>query len=78
MNERIKTLAKQADVFEYKNYIDPYPRSIVLNTNEVIKFAELIIQECVNIATYPELNDEESYYGKKFAEAIQKHFGVKG
>ena len=70
MNERILQLAKQAglddDMFPLDEWDNP----------ELEKFAELIIQECAKIATYPQLGDEESYYGNEFAKAIKKHFGV--
>jgi hypothetical protein len=71
MNERILQLAKQAglddDMFPLDEWDNP----------ELEKFAKLIIQECAKIATYPQLGDEESYYGNEFAKAIKKHFGVK-
>ena len=71
MNERILQLAKQAglddDMFPLEEWDNP----------ELENFAELIIQECAKIATYPQLGDEESYYGNEFAKAIKKHFGVK-
>ena len=70
MNERIRKLAEQAgytkDMFGIGHWDMP----------ECQRFAELIIQQCANIATYPQLGDEESYYGNEFAKAIKKHFGV--
>lgn len=70
MNERIRKLAEQAgytkDMFGIGHWDMP----------ECQRFAELIIQQCANIATYPQLGDEESYYGNEFAKAIKKYFGV--
>ena len=50
MNERIKLLAEQADVFEYKTYYDPTFSKSVINDDKVKKFAELIVRECANMA----------------------------
>jgi len=66
MNERIRELARQSTGAS----------TIYMLEEEWLKFAELIVKECANIATYPQLGDEESYYGNEFAKAIKKHFGV--
>jgi hypothetical protein len=47
MNDRIKELAEQADVFEYKTYYDPTFSKSVINDDKVKKFAELIVRECL-------------------------------
>jgi hypothetical protein len=73
MNERIFKLALKAMDFQGAVDIDT---ELKLTNSELAKFAELIIQECAKIATYPQLGDEESYYGNEFAKAIKKHFGV--
>jgi hypothetical protein len=70
MNERIKKLIKQCTTY----YNGGLGTEIEVFDKE--KFAELIIKECAKIATYPQLGDEESYYGNEFAKAIKKHFGV--
>lgn len=77
MNERIKELKHQASLWCDKNIPEQYSEE----TNGYgraweDKFAELIVRECSQIATYPQLGDEESYYGNEFAKAIKKHFGV--
>jgi len=70
MNERIKELAEQAGVFEYKTYYDPTFFKSVINDDKVKKFAELIIRECAEVA---DMNAVEAMglYGK-----VLEHFGV--
>jgi hypothetical protein len=70
MNERIRLLAEQA------GFIDRGSNHTAYMGFDHEKFAKLIVRECARIATYPELSDEESYYGNEFAKAIKKHFGV--
>jgi hypothetical protein len=68
MLKRIEELAKEAKLsWCIQNEFD---------RENLEKFVELVVRECVMIATYPHLGDEESYYGDKFAKAIKKHFGV--
>ena len=70
MNERIEQLADEAGA-------DIWGDQVMASRHfDIEKFAELIVQECARIATYPELGDEESYYGNEFAKAIKKRFGV--
>ena len=72
MNERIQQLAEQAGLFVELND-NPWPKR--LSADECVtaynKFAELIVQECANIADEPTSRPFDSY-GKK----IKKHFGV--
>jgi len=72
MNERIKQLAEQATSIQGPTPYNP----LTFEVFDKEKFAELIVRECAKIATYPQLGDEESYYGNEFAKAIKKHFGV--
>lgn len=80
MNERIKELKNQAWI--QPTYIDcngkecNHSPDVYPSYFSPDKFAELIVKECAKIATYPQLGDEESYYGNEFAKAIKKHFGV--
>ena len=67
MNERIRELEKQSVFYNEEEGIWELDH---------IKFAELIVRECVMVASNPHLNDEESYYGNEFAKAIKKRFGV--
>jgi hypothetical protein len=63
MNERIKTLSKQAGFFEdYGFFADQ-------NNDKIEKFAELIIQECAQIA-----EETDGNYNAK--RCVLEHFGV--
>lgn len=42
-----------------------------------IAIAENVIARCILVAKYPQLNDEQSYYGNMFAEYIKNHFEIK-
>ena len=53
MNEKIKQLAEQAGAIEAKD-ITNIPRTLSLNGEEIEKFAELIVQECANVADIAE------------------------
>jgi len=72
MNERIYTLAEQAGF-----YVSESRREILApesNVTEVLReFAELLVQECCNIADEVERADMDSYVSKY----IRAHFGVK-
>ena len=63
MNERIKELAEQVD----REFDNPGARHKAIE-----RFAELIIQECCNIADEVERADMDSYVSKY----IKAHFGV--
>ena len=78
MNERIKLLAEKAGatVITTHGMEHVVDGCYVIGPARLEKFAELIVRECANIATYPQLGDEESYYGNEFAKAIKKYFGV--
>ena len=69
MNERIKELLSQA-------YDEAVPETWTTLSSEqlgriYVKFAELIVQECADIADEPSSQPYNSY-GKK----IKQHFGV--
>ena len=73
MNERIKELAEQATT-----YIEPTATSgegWIFNKE---KFAELIVQECIEAIQNESMNSDDDWErGLRIAEgAIQKHFGV--
>jgi hypothetical protein len=76
MNERIKELAEQAGVFEYKTYYDPTFFKSVINDDKVKKFAELIVKECAKVAWYHTPDTEELEYSHLIEGKILKHFGV--
>jgi hypothetical protein len=70
MNENLKKLAEQADVFEYKTYYDPTFSKSVINDDKVKKFAELIVQD--NIRTLRSNGYDDA------AQCLQDiHFGIK-
>jgi hypothetical protein len=80
MNERIKALALQAGVTGYfaarTEYATPIPLS-----DEVQKFAELIVRECVGICECEWNGDADTFAASEAynecADAIKEHFGVK-
>ena len=71
MNDRIRELAKQASDYargesDYGYFTD----SDEFNIQFEHKFAQLIVQECVDIA------DEYDAAGSTIVSRIKKHFGV--
>ena len=71
MNERIKQLAEQAGSVYQKN-LDVY----LLRHDELEKFAELIVQECIEQCVHTNHNNQ---WDKGIAWAvgqIKQHFGV--
>ena len=64
MNERIKELAEQAG-------IGPWGITIDKSTEIFQKFAELIVKECANRATWAQDTGEKDIGGE-----VLKHFGV--
>ena len=72
MNERIKLLKEQSMEW-VPNMADPDTKIQLLNTK---KFAELIVQECLN-QCYNRGMDDELYAGQlKAATYIEEYFGV--
>ena len=66
MNERIRQLAEQAGS-THKQNLGVYQ----FYTDELEKFAELIVQECIGVA------DHSNVTGKSIiGERIKQHFGV--
>lgn len=70
MNDRIKQLMTDAGVsVDY-----------VTNTKQIVileKFAELIINECIDRTVFNDMNHEHYEMRLRAAEDIKKHFGVK-
>ena len=74
MNERIKQLAEQAMVETQHEFGGKY----LAFSKE--KFAELIVQECVDICNrvyFDNYPDAEDFERSEEGDAIKKHFGVK-
>ena len=71
MNERIKELASQAadGMLSYDAEGDWR-----LNEKEVVKFAELIVQECEQVSLQSSHRDDDM--GAIIASHIKEHFGV--
>ena len=72
MNERIKQLAKQANIeFTYDPTETPMRAFAECWDDELEKFAELIVRECIGVA------DHSNVTGKSIiGERIKQHFGV--
>jgi hypothetical protein len=79
MNERIKQLAEQAGFTVARGWglKDTVPEDVfianVCVSNEMKKFAELIVRECASIAGKAEYSDT---WLEPVEDAIRKHFGV--
>ena len=73
MNKRILQFAEQAGS-THKQNLGVYQ----FYTNELEKFAELIVKECINEIHVADVGDlkAKGYYLDKVAEHIEKHFGV--
>ena len=76
MNERIEELMAQAGIYQPERFDG------VDGSNQLEKFAELIVRECARVAI--EKQTENDVVGivsknpaKDFAYALIKHFGVK-
>jgi hypothetical protein len=81
MNERIKQLAKEAEMYVDLNG-NPWPKWMSAEECELAyaKFAELIVKECVqaciNEGKTFEVESAGEYSSNLYATAIKKHFGV--
>lgn len=79
MNERIKELIKQAGFTVARGYglKDTVPEDVFIAnvrvSNEMKKFAELIIKECAHVANKAENNDKDL---RAVYDVIIEHFGV--
>jgi hypothetical protein len=81
MNERIKELAERAGAIEAK-FITNIPRALSLNGEEIQEFAELIVQECIDVVEKlsPFYNDyrdkiEDGFRNDAIFE-IKNRFGI--
>jgi hypothetical protein len=72
MNERIRQLAEQAGS-THKQNLGVYQ----FYTDELEKFAELIVKECAKVAWYHTPDTEELEYSHLIEDKILEHFGVK-
>ena len=77
MNKRIKKIANKAGIGYLYDYSED-GHAVVCNLTEIEKFAELVIQECIDTMhkrgkkyAHPSAGE---YQAKTFSEAIIKHF----
>ena len=74
MNERIRQLAEQAGS-THKQNLGVYQ----FYTDELEKFAELIVRECADICNkiyFDRYPDAEDFERSEEGDAIKQHFGV--
>ena len=88
MNQRIKELYKQAGFTVARGWglKDTVPEDVfianVCVSNEMKKFAELIVRECIEIADKSNQGSKSSnegtefYYNADIGDKIKEHFGV--
>jgi hypothetical protein len=70
MNERIEKLIEQCTVQEFSDCTGGF------ETFDKVKFAELIVRECMDIAYDHTPNTEECEYKRLIHNKIKQHFGV--
>ena len=77
MNERIRELAEQAGL-EFDDDLVLEPEAIYYTTQKDLeKFAELIIEECVEICLVHRVRNNDYNEGRtQCASDIKEHFGV--
>jgi len=69
MNERIAKLYDQATILEGNG-------DYVAGELDPVKFAELIVRECGEVAYNTYWNNPDKVRGAHLKQAIQQHFGV--
>jgi hypothetical protein len=76
MNERIKELARKAGIsilYEYDGY-DGHAGAA--NFDDIEKFAELIVEECIAQCWAVSELESNGYVVSECSKKIRKHFGV--
>ena len=79
MNERIRQLAKQANIeFTYDPTETPMRAFAECWEEDIEKFVELIVRECAGLFpnVYVEIENEYGHTPVIAADYIKKHFGV--
>jgi hypothetical protein len=74
MNEQIKELAEQAGV-KYSLWVGSKPATY-MTYDELEKFAELIVKDCLEIVNRHEYSYHEADPLWETAQLIKEHFGV--
>ena len=69
MNNRIKKLAIASGALEDEG-------ELILVGNNIETFAKVIVEKCCYLCTYPDIDDEQSYYANLFAEQLREYFGI--
>jgi hypothetical protein len=73
MNDRIEKLGEQADLLgDFTPTKIPGRYVGYITEEQILKFAELIIRECAEVAI-----EHTGFWGKDVAQEIKEHFGVK-
>lgn len=75
MNILIKKLANQAGAFT-ESGLDECSNPILVGDN-IEKFAKIVVEHCCFLCTYPDHDDEQSYYADLFASLLRDTFGIK-
>ena len=77
MNERIKLLAEQAGGEFYEGFAGS-TNFVKFAENDFEKFAELIVKECMQVASpnYMSTPEDSVYYVEQAINRIAEHFGV--
>ena len=77
MNEKIKQLAEQAGGEFYEGFAGS-TNFVKFAENDFEKFAELIVKECMQVASpnYMSTPEDSVYYVEQAINRIAKHFGV--
>jgi hypothetical protein len=80
MNERIKQLADEAEIYVDRFHADDAKELYWIKYKE--KFAQLIVQECITICQYDADDDDDQFdlgrvhQAKEITHLIKKHLGV--
>lgn len=72
MNERIRDLAIQADIWCDQNWHDKATYNLAWED----KFAELIVRECVRYFNEDYQRDFDTLWREDLSKGIREHFGV--
>jgi len=71
MNERIKELLNQAGIYQPDRF------DAIDGSNQMEKFAQLIVKECMEQVFYTIEDQEQDNISGSIRDRITQHFGVK-
>ncbi len=69
MNERIREIAREADIDWHRHWNDD-------GSNRLEHFAELIVRKCAEACRRVGELEQEAAIGQMYADAVLEHFGV--